>query len=109
MKHMYRQLFAWVNWKINVVFDVPTAAAAATAATGKGGAGAEAEAERTFIGILDIFGEIYSVTGVEFGDGNIMSPWGSGLRLGDRLGVRRPPHREGHGHGVLEYRVDVHG
>eukprot|EP00903_Cladosiphon_okamuranus_P008594 g8243.t1 len=51
LKHMYRQLFAWINWKINVVFDVPTAAAAA-AAGGRSGLGAE----RTFIGILDIFG-----------------------------------------------------
>lgn len=48
LKHMYRQLFAWINWKINVVFDIPAAAAASAA--GKG-------AERTFIGILDIFGE----------------------------------------------------
>ncbi len=48
LKHMYRQLFAWINWKINVVFDAPTAAVA-----GQAGAGAE----RTFIGILDIFGE----------------------------------------------------
>eukprot|EP00752_Nemacystus_decipiens_P004997 g4543.t3 len=46
LKHMYRQLFAWINWKINVVFDVPTAA--------KGGS--SSGAERTFIGILDIFG-----------------------------------------------------
>ncbi|CAM9491761.1 unnamed protein product [Scytosiphon promiscuus] len=46
LKHMYRQLFAWINWKINVVFDVPTSA------TKEVGAGAE----QTFIGILDIFG-----------------------------------------------------
>lgn len=45
LKHMYRQLFAWINWKINVVFDVP----GGTAETRTG-------AERTFIGILDIFG-----------------------------------------------------
>ena len=47
LKHMYRQLFAWINWKINVVFDAPTAAA-----RGGGSSGAA----RTFIGILDIFG-----------------------------------------------------
>ncbi|CAN0006552.1 unnamed protein product, partial [Ectocarpus sp. 6 AP-2014] len=46
LKHMYRQLFAWINWKINVVFDVPKKA------VGEAGAGAD----RTFIGILDIFG-----------------------------------------------------
>lgn len=42
---MYRQLFAWINWKINVVFDVP------------GSVGGGKEGEHTFIGILDIFGE----------------------------------------------------
>ncbi|CAN0456999.1 unnamed protein product, partial [Laminaria digitata] len=46
LKHMYRQLFAWINWKINVVFDVPSG----MEEEGKG-------AENTFIGILDIFGE----------------------------------------------------
>lgn len=53
LKHMYRQLFAWINWKINVVFDVPKKA------VGEAGAGAE----RTFIGILDIFGERLGFTG----------------------------------------------
>ena len=48
LKHMYRQLFAWINWKINVVFDVPSGMEGDV--EGKG-------AENTFIGILDIFGE----------------------------------------------------
>lgn len=51
---MYRQLFAWINWKINVVFDLPVEAEAFS----KEDAGAETE-KPAFIGILDIFGENY--------------------------------------------------
>lgn len=48
LKHIYRQLFAWINWKINFVF----------AGMGAKGIGSSAaDTDRTFIGILDIFGE----------------------------------------------------
>lgn len=49
---MYRQLFAWINWRINAVFDFPEVADAFPGEA----AGAEAD-KTTFIGILDIFGE----------------------------------------------------
>ncbi|CAN0018825.1 unnamed protein product, partial [Sphacelaria rigidula] len=52
MKHIYRQLFAWINWKINLVFGGMGVDEDKEAVDGD----ANANAQRTFIGILDIFG-----------------------------------------------------
>lgn len=53
MKHIYRQLFAWINWKINLVFGGMGVDEDKEAVDGD----ANANAQRTFIGILDIFGK----------------------------------------------------
>ncbi|CAN0296640.1 unnamed protein product, partial [Scytosiphon promiscuus] len=61
LKHIYRQLFAWINWKINAVFDFPVEVEAVPGEE----AGAKAS-EPAFIGILDIFGfEITKTNGFE--------------------------------------------